>query len=458
MRVAGCFCLFLNVLFGRAFGQIPSFGTEFHLWVACGSLVGWLVVALVGKALAKRERLLFACMSVALLGSFASQSIVALEVSVSPGISSAPSIAMVSSVLFSLGNVLYLLLWTSALSRFKATDALSMLTVGCMGGIVITDGILALGGTSETELHLYHAVRLLMLIASLVCLGITLFGAPRAFRNSQKTPHRLQRSARFLPVVSVAAVFALLNFVLNSSWARSEETSQTGVITLPLEALLVGAVILVVTRLLKDQDDFTLLFCQASAVGSLVLYLVFVSVTGGMIDYLWIAVHAGNILIELAVLALCTQLFRQEGAGAVRQVALIFACKELASLLGSALFAAVPHEVLIAVNLVLLVLAIGGCSFVLFRTTKKTRGQAASEYDAVAALAEDIAQQVGCTAREKEVLVLLLQGSSYARIAKRLVIAESTVKTHANHIYGKIGVASRDELIDFCYDRQTRSE
>lgn len=46
-----------------------------------------------------------------------------------------------------------------------------------------------------------------------------------------------------------------------------------------------------------------------------------------------------------------------------------------------------------------------------------------------------------------EVLRLIASGLSNQQIAKELVIAVSTVKTHINHIYGKLGVRSRTQAI-----------
>jgi ATP/maltotriose-dependent transcriptional regulator MalT len=51
------------------------------------------------------------------------------------------------------------------------------------------------------------------------------------------------------------------------------------------------------------------------------------------------------------------------------------------------------------------------------------------------------------TAREWEVLRELEQGSSNRDIAQRLFITESTVKTHLRHIYEKLGVRTRAELL-----------
>jgi LuxR family maltose regulon positive regulatory protein len=51
------------------------------------------------------------------------------------------------------------------------------------------------------------------------------------------------------------------------------------------------------------------------------------------------------------------------------------------------------------------------------------------------------------TARELDVLHGLVLGWSYAEIAGRLVISPGTVKTHASHIYAKLGVQGRLEAI-----------
>ncbi len=50
------------------------------------------------------------------------------------------------------------------------------------------------------------------------------------------------------------------------------------------------------------------------------------------------------------------------------------------------------------------------------------------------------------TAREADVLELLQGGQSNAEIAASLSVGIETVRTHARHIYRKLGVSSRREL------------
>ena len=56
-----------------------------------------------------------------------------------------------------------------------------------------------------------------------------------------------------------------------------------------------------------------------------------------------------------------------------------------------------------------------------------------------------IARRYGLSHREEEILQLLAQGMSSARIEQELFISKNTVKTHTHHIYEKLGVHSRDE-------------
>ena len=56
-------------------------------------------------------------------------------------------------------------------------------------------------------------------------------------------------------------------------------------------------------------------------------------------------------------------------------------------------------------------------------------------------------ERTDLTQAEREVLALLCEGYSNAEIAERLVVAESTVKTHVSHLMRKYGVASRLKLV-----------
>jgi DNA-binding NarL/FixJ family response regulator len=54
--------------------------------------------------------------------------------------------------------------------------------------------------------------------------------------------------------------------------------------------------------------------------------------------------------------------------------------------------------------------------------------------------------------REKQILGLVVMGCMNGDIAERLVVAESTVKSHLSSAFAKLGVKSRNEAVDLIVD------
>lgn len=55
------------------------------------------------------------------------------------------------------------------------------------------------------------------------------------------------------------------------------------------------------------------------------------------------------------------------------------------------------------------------------------------------------------SARETQVVKLCIHGLSNQEIADKLFLSEGTVKTHVHHVYQKLGLASRAELVQFAH-------
>jgi DNA-binding NarL/FixJ family response regulator len=55
----------------------------------------------------------------------------------------------------------------------------------------------------------------------------------------------------------------------------------------------------------------------------------------------------------------------------------------------------------------------------------------------------------GLTPREREVVTLIARGLTGSEIAERLTVSLNTIKTHRSHIYAKLNVEDRSQLIDY---------
>jgi DNA-binding CsgD family transcriptional regulator len=69
-------------------------------------------------------------------------------------------------------------------------------------------------------------------------------------------------------------------------------------------------------------------------------------------------------------------------------------------------------------------------------------------HEAIVRRCQGLAATFGLSEREGDVLVLVAEGRSSARIQEDLSIAAGTVNYHTRNIYAKLGVHSRQEVID----------
>lgn len=81
--------------------------------------------------------------------------------------------------------------------------------------------------------------------------------------------------------------------------------------------------------------------------------------------------------------------------------------------------------------------------------TKKERLEDRSKTDSGV---ETVSAKYGLTRREKEVLAYLAKGRSLPYIAEKLYISQGTVKTHVQHIYKKLEVRNRSDMLDLMED------
>lgn len=170
--------------------------------------------------------------------------------------------------------------------------------------------------------------------------------------------------------------------------------------------------------------------------------------------------HAGEALFTVFIgVTLCSISFRH----GVSVLMLFGFCQAAASLayLGAALVAFAtpnwPHDAFVLV-VACMGVALSVCYVVLTRgeTHEVTWGveqdaapsPALDAGDRLALKCSRLAYEHGLTRREEEVLALLAQGWSAARIEEALCVTNATVKSHTHAVYQKLGVHSRAELVE----------
>lgn len=116
-------------------------------------------------------------------------------------------------------------------------------------------------------------------------------------------------------------------------------------------------------------------------------------------------------------------------------------------------------------NVVQRAMQAGACGYLLKNATAHDLAQAIRAAhtgrttmapEATEALVQAMRTPLECdlTEREREVLALMADGLSNARIAERLMVSAATVKFHIGGIFTKLGVASRAEVIALAYKRK----
>jgi DNA-binding CsgD family transcriptional regulator len=100
----------------------------------------------------------------------------------------------------------------------------------------------------------------------------------------------------------------------------------------------------------------------------------------------------------------------------------------------------------LTISAVLLVVAVAS-AFIMRKRSEDAIERDVPESDFLVSC-EQVSSSANLTPRESEVLILLARGYTIKSIAKEFVVSPSTVKTQAHSIYSKLGIHTRQELIE----------
>ena len=165
-------------------------------------------------------------------------------------------------------------------------------------------------------------------------------------------------------------------------------------------------------------------------------------------EILWVLQFASFAQLDIAFLGVMASIRQSFGEHYFKFVCVAFALKDAIYVVGTNVRMMLPP---LYGNLLCVCLLVGFIIFAifvfLFQVLRDSNHENAS-VSILDSLISSLSENYDLTARELDVVRLLLQGRSYASIGQKLFISTSTVKTHVNHIFTKMDVSSRDELID----------
>lgn len=163
--------------------------------------------------------------------------------------------------------------------------------------------------------------------------------------------------------------------------------------------------------------------------------------------------ETGYTFCEIMTFVLLSRLTWLLGRRDLRMVAAGSLATSVGAALGMAWALATSAGLSISVDVAVCAFLLVGASLLLLNANvwMQLRGMKVTAGAAESGEAErlrEVSRLYGLTQREADMLAYLLKGRSVPYIAKVDSISENTVKSHMKHLYAKLGVHSRQELID----------
>ena len=86
--------------------------------------------------------------------------------------------------------------------------------------------------------------------------------------------------------------------------------------------------------------------------------------------------------------------------------------------------------------------------FAVIRPSKRSIDEETTNVGDIQLKCDRLARIGKLTKRESEILVLIAHGRSTPRIQEELMLSANTVNSHTRNVYRKLGIHSRQELLD----------
>lgn len=253
------------------------------------------------------------------------------------------------------------------------------------------------------------------------------------------------------PMLLMAAYSFAMNFCRTTGGIVNDLTM--------LGVAFAAAMVLVTVLFFFDRFDVRYLYRIAlPLMVAGVLFQPFLSGNGLVVTGIMLNMsHASFVMLTMIVLS---TICNRYGVLAIWLFGLTRAARVLASVLGSytgvTAWNSLDEMNLLFLTCVVAVLLVAFSMFLLNEKDLETtwgitplapRNESDGYHKTLAGRCAQIARSHSLTLREEEVLKLLAQGKSVPRIEQELCISNGTAKSHVRHIYAKLDIHSRDELI-----------
>lgn len=372
------------------------------------------------------------------------------------------------SGLTGIGLGLIILLWAEFYSSLPTRRVTVYYSASFVLAVVLHLAIVALGDTAS----IVATAALPLASAAMFSLSVRRDGSlaecedeldrPNEQPDEQEEGSSIRWSFPWRPVLLMAAY----SFAFNFSRATGSDVSETSMIGVAL----IAAVVLVAGLFFFERFDVRHLYRLALPlmVAGMLIQPVLGEQATALSGILLNASHAGFIILTMIVLS---NICYRYGVVALWLFGITRAARVVASIIGGRIGAFVwladdPDFTLAATNLVVIGLVAACMGFLNERelestwgitprerksrngtSTSASRSTLESYYEQFVARCGQIARMYGLTRREEEVLSLLAQGKSVPKIERELYISNGTAKSHVRHIYAKLDIHSRDELV-----------
>ncbi len=358
------------------------------------------------------------------------------------------------SVMTAPGGAVLLLLWAEIYGQLGLPKVILYGSMSC----------LAAGGVSLVVYLMrepFGTVAAGLLPAlSLACAYASLRMAPH-----EQARHTLVHRSAAVPW-RLILVMALAGFVSSFYGSLMLQNDALGSFHRILATTLLGAAVLACTVFLKRGFELRLLACAVvpTAVAAIVLMPLVGHEGAAVTSFLAKFSYVGYTLFALAVLAGTVYrlsipslwiygLARASSEGAM--FAGILACRAVRdnpSAVGNPAFLWAVAAVGLAVVILCVTLwrneRVATSGWGVLTEEIRSGNRSESSQERLLRICGEAARRFGLTPREKDILTLLVQGKTARDIEGDLLLTQNTVKTHIRHIYTKLDVHSKTELVE----------